>query len=105
MTSTESQVQTSICEYLELKRHFFWRSNNIPVFDPARKAYRAMPKFSKKGVPDIIVVKEGVFVGLEVKAPKKYQSKEQKQFEADCKEAGGEYYTVRSIEDVQEIGL
>jgi hypothetical protein len=64
-----------------------------------------MPKYSKNGVPDIIVVRYGWFIGLEVKAPKGYQSKAQKKFERDCKEAGGEYYVVRSISDVQQIAL
>ncbi len=29
----------------------------------------------------------------------------QKQFEQDVKDAGGEYYVVRSIDDLIEIGL
>jgi hypothetical protein len=30
---------------------------------------------------------------------------DQKEFERGVKEAGGEYYTVRSIDDMREIGL
>lgn len=101
----EVNVQNSICEYLSYKKHFFWRNNNMAVFDPTRKSYRALPKYAKKGVPDIIVIKDGFFIGLEVKRAKTYQRKEQKQFEKEVKEAGGEYYVVRSINDVQEIGL
>lgn len=64
-----------------------------------------MPKYSKKGTPDIIVVKDGFIICLEIKKPKNYQSKDQKQFEKEVKEAGAEYYVIRSITDVQNIGL
>lgn len=101
----ESQIVTSICEYLEVKKHFFWRQNNVSVYDPVGKRFRAMPKFSKKGVPDIIVIWRGYFVGLEVKQKGKYLSKDQKEFRDGVIDAGGEYHLVRSIEDVQEIGL
>lgn len=56
-----------------------------------------------KGIPDIIVIVNGKFVGLEVKRPKTYQSEAQKEFEYECKKNGGEYYVVRSIDDVMKI--
>ena len=103
---SEPEIQNSICEYLELRGHFFWRSNNIPVYDPTRKCYRKMPKYAMNGVPDIIVVgKEGSFIGLEVKQPKRYLSKDQKAFKEICESKGGRYHLVRSIDDVQNIGL
>ncbi len=64
-----------------------------------------MPKYALKGVPDIIVIKDGWFVGLEIKNKGKYQSKEQKEFEKNCKGAGGEYYVIRSVDQLKEIGL
>ena len=107
---SESTIQTSICEYLELRRHFFWRSNNTAIYDSSRKIFRALPKYAKKGVPDIIVIQKGTgtFIGLEVKKPKPkktYQSKDQKLFESGITACGGLYYVVRSIDDVQAIGL
>lgn len=102
---SESDILRSICDYLALRKHFFWRTNNVPVYMPDRKAFRAMPKYGMKGVPDIIVIKDGFFVGLEVKQKGKYQSKEQKEFERNCKEAGAEYYVVRDIYEVKELGL
>lgn len=101
----ETTIQNSICEYLQYRKVFFWRNNNIPVFDKKRNIYRTLPKYAMKGTPDIIVVKDGFFIGLEVKMPKQYQSREQKEFQKNLKEAGGEYYVVRSINDLQEIGL
>lgn len=102
---TESQIQCSICEYLERKRRFFSRVNNIPVFDPKRKTFRALPKYTRKGFPDIIVFHNGDTICLEVKAPKGMLSQDQKLFKADCEKHRIEYYVVRSIEDVIEIGL
>jgi hypothetical protein len=100
--SDEIEVQNSICEYLATKKLFFWRNNNIPVFDSKRNSYRKMPKYSKKGVADIIVLVNGFAYFLEVK-DKGYQSKDQKEFEKGVKEAGCQYYVVRSIDDVAKI--
>lgn len=48
------------------------------------------------------MIYKGRFVGLEVKAEKGIQSKEQKVFEADVLKASGFYYLVRSIEEAEE---
>lgn len=101
----ESDIQASICAYLSARRHFFWRNNNAPIYDPTRQAFRAMPKYTMRGLPDIIVIKDGWFIGLEVKRPRGAVSPHQKAFAALCSEHGAEYYVVRSIEDVQEVGL
>lgn len=104
MASNENLVLQSIGEYLTWKKHFFWRANTTPIYDASRKVYRSMPKFSKRGVPDLIVIKDGQFIGLEVK-DKSPQSKDQKTFEKECKENGCRYYLVRSIDDVKKTGL
>lgn len=101
----ETDIQRTICDYLQLKNYFFWRTNTTPIYDPTRKAFRAMPKYALKGVPDIILVLDGVFVGLEVKTRSGRQSEQQKEFEKKLKNSGGKYYVVRSVEDVIEIGL
>lgn len=94
----------AICDYLALKRYFFWRSNNIPVFSNDR--YRAMPKYAKNGVPDILLIKDGTFYGLEVKRPQGgVQSSTQREFQEGLEKVGGKYYLVSSIDDVQSIGL
>jgi hypothetical protein len=60
-----------------------------------------------KGVPDIILIRRGSgrFVGLEVKRVDGRLSPEQVEFGRACEEAGGEYHVVRSIEEVQALGL
>lgn len=100
----EKDIQNAICDYLALKKYFFWRQNVIPVMNPDG-SMRRLPKYVKKGVPDIILIKDGLFIGLEVKRKNTYQSKEQKDFEADVTEAGGQYYVVRSVDDVISLKL
>lgn len=102
--SNEASVQNAICEYLFRRRHFFWRSNTTGVYDSAKKTFRTLSKYAKKGAPDINVIVGGQYYGLEVK-DKGDQSEDQKLFEIGCKIAGGKYYVVRSIDDVQKLGL
>lgn len=107
MASNEGAVQNAICEYLEYKKRMFFRLNNIPAFNRGangRVTMRRLPKYTPKGLPDIVVIDLGRFIGLEVKDKGK-QSESQIEMEKKIKDAGGDYYVVRSIEDVQAIGL
>ncbi|MDE2021286.1 MAG: hypothetical protein KGJ13_13205, partial [Patescibacteria group bacterium] len=78
----ESDIQASICAYLALKKHLFWRSNNVPVFDSTRDSFRALPKYTMRGLPDITVIKDGWYIGLEVKRAHTQPSPAQKDFAA-----------------------
>jgi len=100
----EKEIQLAICRYLKLKGHFFHRMNNVGVFDKERNAFR-FNHYGIKGVPDIYVYVKGKIIALEVKRPDTQQSPEQKLFEQVFKQAGGEYYVVRSLDDVMKIGL
>ncbi len=56
-----------------LREHCFWRTNNIPA--PLRDGgFRKLPKYTPRGLPDIIVIKDGRFVGLGVKKKGSYQT-------------------------------
>lgn len=101
----EKNIQSAICDYLAFKKVFFWRSNNIPAFEQKSGFYRPMPKYSMRGVPDIIIIKKGQFIGLEVKRPKGKQSDNQIEFQKNCELNGGKYYVVFSIDDVIKLGL
>lgn len=105
MKELEKDIQNAICQYLTIKKHFFWRSNNIPVFDPRKKVFHRMPEYSIKGVSDLILLKNGVAYFLEVKRSKTYQSPEQKEFEKNVKANGCVYKIVRSVDDVQKLGF
>jgi hypothetical protein len=99
----ETAIQKSICDYLSARKHFFWRQNTGGMFRDGR--YFATPKYSKNGVPDIILVKDGRFIGLEVKRPQGRLSEAQEAFKKGLEAVGGMYAVVTSIDEVQALGL
>ena len=105
----ESEIQSQIIDYLQFMENvgilFFQRTNNIPVSQTqnGKRVFRRMAKGQKKGFPDIVVLKNGVSIGLEVKTETGKQSKEQKAMENLMKKNGGKYYIVRSVKDVMDI--
>jgi hypothetical protein len=105
----ESVIQNEVCEHLTRKGHFFWRQNNTPIAQKGsdgRYFFRKMSKYSKKGVPDIILLSDGGYVVfLEIKRPSGLLSKDQKIFAEECKKVGAEYHTIRRLSDLIEIGL
>lgn len=104
LKETEKNIQDTICQYLALKKYFFWRSNNLPAFDKKTGRVWNMPKYSMNGIPDIIVIGEiGQFIGLEIKSKTGKQSEAQKLFQQKCEKQGAEYFLVRSLKEVQEI--
>ena len=66
MSEKESNIQYAICDYLAYRKVFFWRQNTSPTVQKSGDgwAFRRMPKHSRRGVPDIIVIKNGQFIGL-----------------------------------------
>jgi hypothetical protein len=102
----EKDIQRQVCEYLALKKHFFWRQNTTPIYDPTRKTFRAMPKYSMKGVPDIIVLTDGGFsVFLEIKRKGQRLRPDQVSFKERCEKIGCEYYTITDVSQLKDIGL
>ena len=103
MATPEGKIQKEILEYLTLERVFHWRQNNLPVFDPRINGYRSHT--GMKGVPDIICVIKGQFVGIEVKTPKGKQSPDQVFFQKRLEANGGVYILAKSLDDVVEYGI
>lgn len=123
----EREIQNLIMKYLSsVKGIYFWRQNsgsfvqraktilttvlNKLSVDPHIKArvqggfHTGIGRYdctSEKGLPDIIVIYKGRFVGFEVKNETGRQRQTQLRAEAKIKEAGGFYFVVRNIEDVK----
>ncbi len=100
----ERDILNSVCQYLSEQGLFFWRSNNIPVFgrnNAGKMTFRSMPKHSLKGVPDIIVIVAGSFIGLEIKRPNAELRPDQITFRAKCIENGGHYHVIHSLDEVR----
>jgi hypothetical protein len=105
----EGAIQRAVCDYLALRAkqtgYLFWRQNTAPTFDVKTNRFRSMPKYSMRGVPDIILIDGGHFIGLEVKAPKGVLSNDQRIFQRLLEAAGGSYHVVRSVDDLVALGL
>lgn len=102
----EKEVQNAILDYLSWKKNLmYWRQNTTPTYNQKGQRYQAMPKHSLRGVPDIIVIKNGKFIGLECKRKGAKPSEHQMAFMKNCILNGGEYHIVTCIDDVVAIGL
>lgn len=103
----ESVILREICEAMQDRGYFFWRANNMPSlgrFGVEGKArFRAMPKFSAKGVADILCIHNGKFYGLEVKRPGQKLRPEQASWGSRVVMAGGVYSRVCSVEETLAI--
>lgn len=99
----ENDVQRSILDYLTLRKIFHWRQNNGATYDAKLGFYRSHT--GMKGVPDIICVIDGQFVGIECKGPRGKQSADQILFQKRLEFAGGKYILAKSVDDVREAGL
>lgn len=103
----EKQIQREICEYLSYKGIFFWRSNNLPAMGrpdaQGNFRFRALPKFTPRGLPDIMCVINGIFLAIEVKRPGAKLRPEQHDFGVKVIKNDGYYYVVRSLQEVQVI--
>jgi len=99
----ETDIQRAICDYLALKGYFFWRQNTGGMFREGR--YFSLPKYSMRGIPDIILIKGGRFIGIEVKNKTGKLSPHQADFARECVKNGGDYIVAKSIDDVQAAGL
>lgn len=102
----EKDIQREICDWLYSKGYFFWRSNNIPVFGRSNdgvKRFRALPKYTPRGLPDIIIIKQGRFIALEVKRPGMKLRPEQAEFGTKLTLNGGFYHMVTSLGEVEKL--
>jgi hypothetical protein len=64
-----------------------------------------LPKHTPRGVPNIIAVRDGRAIFLEVKTETGKLSEDQEEFRRRELEVGAQYEVVRSIDDVQALRL
>lgn len=94
----------AVCHYLASRGFFFWKNPSAGYFDAKLKRFRKHRNpYTRNGVPDIIVILDGKFIGLELKTRTGRQSDAQKDFEILLKKHGGHYHLVRSVKDVEAL--
>lgn len=84
----EGKIQAEILRYLKSKRIWHFRAN---------------AGVGPSGLPDIIAIYNGYFVGLEVKTPTGRPTELQILMQNSIREAGGYSEIVRSVDEVEEI--
>jgi hypothetical protein len=105
----EKDIQLAICKYLKARSRShgftFWRQNTTGMYDAKKQTFRTLPKYAMSGVSDIIVIRNGIFIAIEVKRKGGKQRPSQKKFQREIERAGGKYFVVESVTDVINIGL
>lgn len=98
----EKDIQREICDWLATLGYFFWRQNTIPVYEKGH--FRALPKYTPRGLPDILILCRGRFIGLEVKVPDYWKfTNDQKAIKEKFIANGGEYHLVTSLAQAIEV--
>jgi hypothetical protein len=100
MSTPEGKIQSSVLKYLHEQGVFCWRQNNLAIFDPKMNGYREHNGL--KGVPDILAVINGRFVGFEIKTPRGRQSADQLFFQKRLERHKGKYFIIRSLDEAKE---
>ena len=100
MEHLEKHIQKSIIDYLSYRKDLYFIRSGSGLIKTEKGKYF---KSGKPGCPDVIVCYKGRFIGLEIKTSKGKQSQIQKITESLIKECGGEYYIVKSLDDVLKI--
>lgn len=105
----ENLIQSWIIHYLQIKENigelYFFRSWSWAVRISNPKWKDRFFKTGKAWAPDITICKDWKFYGLEVKNEKWSQSELQKQAEEKILKSWWEYFIVRSIQDVIDLGF
>lgn len=96
----EKDIQREICDWLFAQGYFFWRQNTIPVYEKGH--FRALPKYTPRGLPDIMIIHNAKFIGLEVKVPDYWKyTTDQKKIREKIIANGGAYHIVTSLDDAK----
>lgn len=98
-SNPEGQIQAACMAWLAWHKVFHFRVNNVPAPLP-NGGFRPV---HTRGVADCLAVINGAFIGIEFKSLVGRQSDDQKTFEANVKKAGGKYYVIRSVDELEAV--
>ena len=98
--SANDLTKTIIFDMYHVREGSAYRINNGAVYDQKRKVFRK--GVQRKGIPDIIGIINGRFIGIEVKIGKDRQSADQKEIEKEINDVGGVYFIAKSYDDYLE---
>ena len=96
---SEADIQNTILQYLKIKKIFHYRQNQSAV----KVDNRFLRSTSINGLPDIICIVNGIYIGLEVKTKIGRLNDNQVDTHRCIIGAGGIVYVVRSLDEVKTI--
>lgn len=101
----EKDIENLILKYLNiLPGTFAWKNNTTGVYDEKRGCYRRQQnKWAINGVSDILGIRHGRLLAIEVKTPSGKVTQEQQQFIDRVNKEGGIAGVARSIADARAI--
>lgn len=100
---SEKEVKQAVYEYLDARKYLYIPIQNQGQWDSKKGVYRRFT--GTKGAPDLMVfdhIREK-WVCVELKSTIGKQSEDQQEFEHILDVKGGEYFIVRSIDDLNDI--
>lgn len=102
-TISETVIQRAILDYLAYTGWLVWREQSIPV--PIRQGRKIVGLRKadphKVGMPDIMAVKHGRLLAVEVKSKTGKPSPEQYDWKAKLERAGALHLFASSVEEVE----
>ena len=93
MTTPEGEVKSAVKDALQKAGWYEWTVNQFN-----KRGYRV-----KSGISDLIAIREGRVLFLEIKAGNGKQRPAQAVFQAEIQAHGGEYYVIRSVDELIAI--
>lgn len=92
MKVTETDIRRQVRDYLRIRGWFVFH-----ILQGGVGVYR--------GITDLIAVKDGRVLFIELKTKTGRQSDHQRKFQADLEHAGGEYVLCRGVDELRERGI
>lgn len=94
---TERAVQSAIMQYLRLRGYYVLRLNAGALLDAQGRSVRMHPA----GTPDLLAIKDGRAVFVEVKRPGKMPTERQRLMMAELRTYGARCICATSVEELE----
>jgi len=101
---SEKDLQKTILQNLKWYKDIYTIRNNSFFGSFSRpNGSKGFIQNNKKGAPDIILCKNGLWLGLEIKSTDGVQSPDQKKAEIEIRRAGGMYFIIKTIDEFNKV--
>lgn len=104
MKVLERDIELKLLHWLNISGWFAWKNPTKPSFIEVggRKVLKNRAKFEIVGASDIIAIRDGRVLFIEVKRPGGTQREGQVAFQSAIERHGGRYVLVKSLDELME---